>query len=250
MREHELFVRAMGYFGTPYPVDNAVREKLFGYSKSGGNLNAFDHALLALDRQFGARQQLADIIVGTVNRNPALFARIEAFREKLGDNERLGYLTEALDRKIDWKKSADDIARQLAALPKEERNLIALSTFNMEFENGGVHQFFFNSSGDIAPEVMAAMDDLGLAPQAEIFRRALAMFDAPYIRDNTLRRERGFKSGWSDGDEKLSKLTDEFYAIGGGAKAVPIKGDLAFEGGPGFRHAMVTYARTNKMLPC
>jgi len=249
-REHDLFVRAMSYFGTPYPVDNAARKKLFGYSKPGGNLNAFDHALLAVDRQFGSREQFAEVIVGHVNRNPALFARIEALRERLGDNERLRYLIDALDRKVDWKKPADDIARQLAALPQEERHLIALSLFNMEFENGGVHQFFFNSSGDLAPEVLAAMVDLGLEPQAEIFRRALAMLGEPYIRDNTLRRKRSFKGDWSDWDEKLSKLTDDFYAIGGGAKAYPIKGDLAFEGGPGFRHAMVTYARNNKMLPC
>ena len=40
------------------------------------------------------------------------------------------------------------------------------------------------------------------------------------------------------------------HAIGGGAKAVPIKGDLAVEGGPGLRHAMLVYARRNKMLPC
>jgi len=94
------------------------------------------------------------------------------------------------------------------------------------------------------------MVELSLEPQAELFRRALAMLGEPYIRDNTLRREKRFNGKWSDWDEKLSKLTDDFYAIGGGAKAYSIKGDLALEGGPGFRNAMVTYARNNKMLPC
>ena len=159
----------------------------------GGNLNAFDEALLAVDHSFGTREQLADTIVAYVDHNPALFARIEALRAKLGDNERLGYLLETLSSKIDWDKPADDIARRLAALPAGERNLIALSIFNMEFENGGVHQFFYNSSGDIAPEVLAAMVELGLAPQAEIFRRALAMLGEPYIRDNTLRREQALR---------------------------------------------------------
>ena len=249
-REHALFVRAMSLFGTPYPVDNEERYKLFGYSKQGGNLNAFDHALLAIDRAFGTRKQLAETIVAYVDRNPGLFARIEGLRDKLGDNERLRYLQETLDRKINWKKSADDIARQLGVLPAQERNLIALSMFNMEFEDGGVHQFFYNSSGDIALEVLAAMVELGLERQAEIFRRALAMLGEPYIRDNTLRRAKRFNGKWSDRDKQLSKLTDDFYAIGGGAKAYSIKGDLAFEGGPGLRHAMVTYARNNKMLPC
>jgi hypothetical protein len=248
-REHELFVRAMSLFGTPYPTDDKEREKFFGYSKPGGN-NAFDHALLAVDRAFGSRERFADTIVAYVNRNPALFARIEGLREKLGYNDRLRYLIDALSLKVNWEKPANDIARQLAALPKEERHLIVLSVFNMEFENGGVHQFFYNSSGDIAPEVLDAMIELDLKPQTEIFKRALAMLGEPYIRANDQRRERRFNGKWSDWDKQLSKMTDEFYAIGGGAEAHRIKGDLAFEGGPGFRHAMVTYAQKNKMLPC
>jgi hypothetical protein len=82
------------------------------------------------------------------------------------------------------------------------------------------------------------MTELGLEPQAAIFRRALAMLEEPYIRDNGRRRDIRFKGEWSDRDERLSKLTDEFYAIGGGARAVPIKGDIACEGGPGLRDAM------------
>jgi hypothetical protein len=94
------------------------------------------------------------------------------------------------------------------------------------------------------------MIELDLRPQAELFERALAMLGEPYIRDNALRRERRFKGEWSDWDQKLSKLTDDFYTIGGGAEAYRIKGDLAFEGGPGVRHAMVTYAQKHKMMPC
>jgi hypothetical protein len=45
-------------------------------------------------------------------------------------------------------------------------------------------------------------------------------------------------------------MTDEFYAIGGGAKVHQIKGDLAFEGGPGIRYAVLAYARSKNMLPC
>ena len=250
VREHDLFARAMSFFGIPYPTEDKVRAKFFGYSKPGKNLNAFDHALLAVDRSFGTRKQFTDTIVAYVNANPALFARIEGLREKLGYNDRLRHLIAALDRKVDWSKSADDIARQLAALPPQQRHLIALSMFNMEFENGGVHQFFYNSSGDIAPEVLEAMVELGLAPQAEVFRRTLAMFGESYIRDNTARRERWFAGDWSDWDRKLYKMTDDFYAIGGGAQVYRIKGDLAFEGGPAFRHAMVTYAQRHKMLPC
>jgi hypothetical protein len=246
-REFELFSRALALFGAPYPADRAVRAKLFGYSRPGGNLNAFDHALLPIAQEFGTRAMLAQRIVEYVNRTPALFARIEALRAKLGENDRLRHLADGLAYTLDWRK---DVARQLAARPAEERHLIALWIFNAEFENGGIHQFFYNSAGDIAPEVHEAMHALDLAPQAEIFARALAMFGPGYSRDHAQRRKVHFKGEWSGSDEKLAKLTDDFYAIGGGAQAYRIKGDLAFEGGPGFRHAMLRYARSRNMLPC
>ena len=249
-REHGVFARAMSLFGASYPAEYEERKVFFGYSKSGARLNAFDHALMEVAREFGSREKLKGRIEAYVEATPALFARIEALREKVGENDRLRFLIQALDRKIDWRKPANDIARQLAALPKDERNLVALDMFNMQFENGGVHQFFYNSSGDIAPEVLTAMTDLDLTEQAATFRRALAMVGEPYIRDNTKRRAARFDGKWSGWDDKLSKMTDDFYAIGGGAKAVPIKGHVAFEGGPGFRDAMVKLAREKKMLPC
>lgn len=249
-REHDIVVRAMALFGATYPTDEKEREKFFGYSQPGGNLNAFDQRLLALSRTFGSKEKLAQAIVAFVNRTPALFRRIEALRETLSDSARLRHLTDALAQKIDWSNSATDIQRRLAALPKQERSLIAIEMFNIEFENGGIHQFFHNSSGDIAPEVYDAMVELGLEPQAEIFKRAMAMMKGPFIRDNDRRREAHFAGDWSEWDKTLSAMTDEFYAIGGGAQALRIKGDLAFEGGPGIRHGMLNYAREHKMLPC
>lgn len=66
--------------------------------------------------------------------------------------------------------------RQLSVLPAPERNLIALPTFNMEFENGGVHQFFYNSTGDLAP-LRAQQQD------AAVLRRLIEpVFAAPGTR--------------------------------------------------------------------
>jgi hypothetical protein len=249
-REFELFGRAMAMIGTPYPVDREVRKRLFGYSRPGGNLNAFDHALLEVAKQFGTEEQLRARIAAHVNASPALFRHVESLRARLGEKARLRHLNDALSDKIDWNASADEIARALATLPREERHLVALFIFNMQFENGGVHQFFYNSSGDIAPEVHAAMIALGLAEQAELFNRGLNMFGDSYPRDNETRREKFFSGKWSTWDDMLSGLTDAFYALGGGARAYSIKGDLAFEGGPGIRDGMLAWARRHNMLPC
>ncbi len=72
----------------------------------------------------------------------------------------LELLTSALAAKVDLWQPPAEIDRQLSTLTKEQRTLFAVATFNREFENGGVHQFFYNSEGAIALEVHEALREL------------------------------------------------------------------------------------------
>jgi hypothetical protein len=251
-RENTLFLQAMALFGPTYPVDNTVREKNFGYASLDQPLNDFDHRMMAISRSFGSRAAISDAMVSYVNRTPALWQRIEAKRSQLGGLARLRYLNQALIQKINiWDKPDAEVAAQLAVLTKEQRTLFAMEIFNTEFENGGVHQFFYNSSGTVAPEVYDAFLELGLDRQAAIFKRALDMFQKGYPRDMGRRRAKYFDHGdWNDWDKQLSDLTDDFYALDGGPTVVRLGGNTAIEGGPGIWSAMATYARSKKMLPC
>ncbi len=251
-REHEIFTRAMALFGDTYPIEEAVREKAFGHSTASQELNDFDHKLLALGKEFGTKETYAAAVIAYVNRTPALWQRIEALREKLGDPERLELLTNALGDKVDLWQPPAEIDRQLSALSKEHRTLFVAATFNSEFENGGVHQFFYNSAGAIAPEVHAALIELGLERQAALLQRGIAMFGESYIRDTQQRRDAHFDNhgDWNDWDAQLSALTDEFYALDGGPAVYHLGGDLTIDGGPGIRHGMLSYARQKNLLPC
>jgi hypothetical protein len=251
-REHDLFARAMTLFGATYPVADAVREKAFGYTAAGQELNEFDHKLLALGSEFGTKESYAAAVIAYVNRTPALWQRIEGLREQLGDMERLELLTGALMTKVDLSQPPGEIDRQLSTLTKELRAMFAVATFNREFENGGVHQFFYNSEGAIAPEVHDALIELGLERQAGLLKKAVAMFGAAYLRDTQQRRDVHFHNhdGWNGWDEQLSALTDDFYALDGGPVAVRVGGDMTIDGGPGIRHAMLSYARRHNLLPC
>jgi uncharacterized protein DUF4375 len=251
-REHALFVRAMALFGPTYPADNKVREKNFGYASLDQPLNEFDHRMMEISRSFGSHEMFSKAIVGYVERTAPLWQRIESQRSRLGEVGRLRYLNQALTGKIDiWDKPDAEVAAQLAALTKEQRTLFAMEIFNTEFENGGVHQFFFNSSGAVAPEVYDAFLELGLDRQAAIFKRALELFQKGYPRDMGRRRAKYFDHGdWNDWDKQLSDLTDDFYALDGGPTVVRLGGNTAIEGGPGIWSAMATYAREKKMLPC
>lgn len=251
-REHQLFVDAMSLFGPQYPVDNATRATRFSFSSLDTPMNDFDRRMLAIAAKFGSRETFGKTVSGYAERTPNLFSRIEAERAHLGEIARLRFLNKALlERTRNWDQSDAAFARQLAAMPKEQRTLLVMQLFNAEFENGGVHQFFLNSTGAIAPEVYEAFVELGLERQAAIFKRGLDMFGAKYQRDTAKRQARYFeRPEWNDWDKRLSALTDEFYALDGGPTVVKLGDGAAIEGGPGIWVGMAAYARNKKLLPC
>jgi hypothetical protein len=251
-REHAEFRRAMALFGPAYPVDEEARAKYFSYSSLDTPMNDFDRRMMEISRAFGSRGAFAAAMVAFVERTPALWQRIETERSKLGEVARLRYLNQALLQRLAVGRGSDaDIVARLNALPIEQRTLLAMEFFNTEFSNGGVHQFFLNSSGAIAPEVYDAFRELGLERQAAIYKRGLDMFGAKYLRDTQIRQAKHFDHGdWNDWDKRLSDLTDEFYALDGGPTVVRLGGGAGVEGGPGIWSGMAIYARAKKMLPC
>jgi hypothetical protein len=261
-REHNIFSRAMALFGKDYPTDREVRKNLFGWSKPSKRvdattsipaaLNSFDHALMALGKEFGGPTEFYEIIVGWVETRPALWQQIEARRQNLNEPDRLAILTDLLWYRMGnlWRPYPE-VEQRLTLMGKQHRNLAVIAAFNEQFRNGGVHQFFYNSEGSLAPDVHEAMLVLGMTEQAAIFKRGLDMFRKPYLRDTTRRRETAFgHDGWTNWDKKLSALTDEFYDLNGGLSFHRIKGNMIVEGGPGIDFAMRKYARENKLLPC
>ncbi len=191
-------------------------------------------------------------MVAYVERTPALWQKIEAKRAQLGEVARLRYLNQALVlQEQSLGQDGRGSGEALASLPMEHRTLLVMDIFNAEFSNGGVHQFFYNSSGAVAPEVYDAFRELGLERQAAIYKRALDMFAAKYLRDMQKRRDKYFatKTG-ALGTSACQKLTDEFYALDGGPTLVRLGDKAAVEGGPGIWPAMAAYARAKQMLPC
>jgi len=261
-REFEIFNQAMALFGKDYPLDHAERTKFFGWSQPSTRidavttmpapLNAFDHALFDLSDKFGQKPVFKKAIVAFVNSRPALWQSIETQRSRLNEPDRLSILTDTLWTAVDDLGGPyPDVERRLSFRSKPQRALLVVSVFNDEFRDGGVHQFFYNSSGALAPDVYDAMLELRMTQQAEIFKRGLDMFGKSYIRDTEQRRAAYFNhKGWTDWDKQLSALTDDFYALNGGLSFHKMKDSMMVEGGPGIDFAMLKYAREKKLLPC
>lgn len=60
--------------------------------------------------------------------------------------------------------------------PAPVRHLWALELLGMELINGGMHQYFFNSAGDLWPDALGGLEQAGYARSALAFRKAIGVF--------------------------------------------------------------------------
>ena len=92
-----------------------------------------------------------------------------------------------------------------------EKGYYAVWWFSAETMNGGLHQFFFNSTGGYVPEVRMGLRMMGATQTLALFERAVALFGRPDLpRDDDQRRSvvRKLSPG---AERELDQLTEEFY---------------------------------------
>ena len=104
-------------------------------------------------------------------------------------------MTEHLDNKTQY-------GEDMSALSEAERIFYITQTLEMEVNNGGFSQFFYNSSGNFSNELVGAFTAIGANATAAICQKAISAFgrDIPVDRD--------------DREEMLDELeSDEFDKI-------------------------------------
>ena len=87
--------------------------------------------------------------------------------------------------KIDIYGEPADFLAAFNAVHERERTLFAAHWCESEVANGGFHQFFYNSTGVLAPEAAQAYRAVGLADVAAILEEAMSFFGSPYPRDRS-----------------------------------------------------------------
>jgi Domain of unknown function (DUF4375) len=208
------FTGIMDAFGPIYPLDQTTREKPFAWSQPATRideqttqpqpLNAFDKRIIALGLQFGGRAEYGRALEGVVRGNPVLTAWASEARAAFPEDDRLRWLVRQL-----YVAAPEDMAKRTASWPAPYRQLYMLDIFNAEMLNGSVHQFFSNSSGNLAPDVATALREAGLPKHAEAVEAGMAMFGSPYPVDRKRRGTFLFK------DEKSTDFDDKLYQLTG-----------------------------------
>lgn len=107
-----------------------------------------------------------------------------------------------------------EFRRAFRRLRTEVGHLLAAHWCQSEVRNGGLHQFFSNSTGVLAPEALAGFRAIGLHEWAEILRKAINLFGDSYPRKQEDRldalegRLRTSGVNWNP----FSEIDDRFFA--------------------------------------
>jgi hypothetical protein len=106
-----------------------------------------------------------------------------------------------------------DASEAGASLTASERELLAVYDLDAETRNGGLHQFFFNSSGDGSLEARAGLERFGMTEALGLLDCALTAF--PGNRPSKDREERSDQlARWGDKQFHIFEtLTDAYYVV-------------------------------------
>lgn len=88
---------------------------------------------------------------------------------------------------VDIYGSPDDFLVTFAQVPKIAGHLLAVRWLNSEVCNGGLHQFFHNPTGVLAPEAVEGLEAIGASKAAAVVREAMTMLGLPYPRSREKR---------------------------------------------------------------
>ncbi|MDR2939502.1 MAG: DMP19 family protein [Clostridiales bacterium] len=83
--------------------------------------------------------------------------------------------------------------------------------WELEVNNGGIDQFFFNSSGGYAHQTVESLKTVGAYANADILERAISKFPNGIVPQDVETRHELLIAFEEDDIEFLNRLDDEFY---------------------------------------
>ncbi len=113
----------------------------------------------------------------------------------------------ALHQKTDQKAARSG----LDSLTEAERILLCFQGIELDVNNGGFHQYFFNSSGDSAQDAPAAFRAIGADHTAGIIAKACSVFPDGKPPKDREERQLLLRDIGEEAEQLLDQLNDEFF---------------------------------------
>lgn len=100
---------------------------------------------------------------------------------------------------------------EMSVLSNPERVFYITQTLEIEVNNGGFSQFFYNSSVDFTNELIGAFSEIGAWATVAICQKAIAVFDREIPVDRDAREEMLDELERDEIDEILDECDKAFY---------------------------------------
>ena len=129
--------------------------------------------------------------------------------------EHIWSLTDPNDFVIAMKEHLDEKSQygeNMSVLSDAERIFYITQTLEMEVNNGGFSQFFYNSSGDFSNELVGAFTAIGANTTAGICQKAMDAFGRDIPVDRNERQEMLDELESDELDALLGECDDAFFA--------------------------------------
>jgi hypothetical protein len=119
-----------------------------------------------------------------------------------------------------WDRGVREFLAECSQVPRLALDLYAGHWCQSEVNNGGLYQFFFNTTGLLAPEAANGFRVVGLLEWSAIVSEAMRFFGAPYPRERSTRLELLPESGGRDRQswDPFASLDQRFYECSDGAR--------------------------------
>lgn len=104
-----------------------------------------------------------------------------------------------------------EYGEKIDRLNESQKVLLIVGNLEREINNGGFHQFYFNSSGDYANETIDALIKIGANKTAEIVKKANSEFKNGILPKDRVERQNELELIEEKGEGNWNKCDSEFY---------------------------------------
>ncbi len=105
-------------------------------------------------------------------------------------------------------------------MPEAQKVVHCIGMLEMEVNNGGFEQFFYNSSGDTTPEALAALKAIGAKKCLELVQQAIDLFpkgEPPRNQEDRQARQEKLPEkinvAWDKLDQKFFEYPDDLASL-------------------------------------
>lgn len=120
-----------------------------------------------------------------------------------------------IERAFDELRTPYEPDPRLEVLTLGQRALYALYWTRSEVDNGGFHQYLYNSTGMLANEALRGAELIGATEFADLFREVLGMVSGDLFVEDREQRVESLEGLSDEALAGLDRLTERFYTLMG-----------------------------------